>query len=202
MKRLQDASVLPAVLALAAPVVVQSILQVFIGTVDLKKVGSLGSGAIAAVGLGRQVIMIIMIFVMAISTGVTALVASNVGRGDQRAAARSAGDSFTLVLIFAPGHDSCGIAFGQTGIGAGIMGFFGLASFIFAPWLLAFFTDDPEMIAVGVVPGSVEGQEACVPDPYPIPWLMGIDLIYDYFGPKQKPLKVLKSTVIGFLLLL
>lgn len=101
VKKLQNVGVLPAVLALAAPVVAQSLLQVLIGTVDLKMVGALGSDAIAAVGMGRQVIMIIMILVMAISTGATALVARNVGRGDQRAAARSAGNSFTLVWIFA-----------------------------------------------------------------------------------------------------
>lgn len=101
VKRLQNVGVLPAVLTLAAPVVAQSLLQVLIGTVDLKMVGALGRDAIAAVGMGRQIIMIVMILVMAISTGATALVARNVGKGDQRAAARAAGDSFTLVWIFA-----------------------------------------------------------------------------------------------------
>jgi len=56
--------------------------------------------AIAAVGLGRQIIMIIMILVLAISTGVTALVARNVGKGDQEQASRAAGNAFTLVLMF------------------------------------------------------------------------------------------------------
>lgn len=99
--RLRNAGVLPAVLTLAAPVVAQSLLQVLIGTVDLKMVGALGADAIAAVGLGRQVIMIVMILVMAISTGATALVARNVGKGDPQAAARAAGDAFTLTWIFA-----------------------------------------------------------------------------------------------------
>ena len=100
VQRLRNAGVMSAVLTLAAPIVVQSLLQVLIGTVDLKMVGSLGSDAIAAVGLGRQVIMIIMILVLAISTGVTALVARNVGKGDQQQASRAAGNAFTLVLIF------------------------------------------------------------------------------------------------------
>jgi len=101
VEQLRNAGVLPAVLTLAAPVIAQSLLQVLIGTVDLKMVGALGGDAIAAVGLGRQVIMIIMILVMAISTDAAALVARNIGKGDQRAAAKAAGDSFTLVWIFA-----------------------------------------------------------------------------------------------------
>lgn len=99
--RLRNVSVMSAVLTLALPVVAQSLLQVVIGTVDLKMVGSLGSDAIAAVGMGRQVIMIIMILILAVSTGTTAIVARNMGRGDAKQAARAAGNAFTLVLLFA-----------------------------------------------------------------------------------------------------
>lgn len=96
-----ERGIMPAVLTLALPVVAQSLLQVLIGTVDLKMVGVLGRDAIAAVGMGRQVIMIIMILVLAISTGGTAIVARNIGRGDTKEAGRAAGNSFTLVLLFA-----------------------------------------------------------------------------------------------------
>ncbi len=98
--RLRNATVMSAVLTLAMPIVVQSLFQVLIGTVDLKMVGVLGSDAIAAVGMGRQVIMIIMILILAVSTGATAIVARNVGSGDQRQAARAAGNAFRLVLLF------------------------------------------------------------------------------------------------------
>ena len=98
--RLRNATVMAAMLTLAMPIIAQSLFQVLIGTVDLKMVGVLGSDAIAAVGMGRQVIMIIMILVLAISTGATAIVARNVGSGDQRQAARAAGNAFRLVLLF------------------------------------------------------------------------------------------------------
>ncbi|MTI94048.1 MAG: MATE family efflux transporter [Firmicutes bacterium] len=107
---LRSSPVLTAVLTLALPVVAQSLLQVLIGTVDLKMVGVLGADAIAAVGMGRQVIMIIMILVLAISTGAVALVARAVGSDDQHGTSRAIGNAFTLVILFAAVMSPIGLA--------------------------------------------------------------------------------------------
>ncbi|QNO15600.1 MATE family efflux transporter [Alkalicella caledoniensis] len=86
---------------LAWPIVIQSLLQVSIGTIDLKMVGSLGEDAIAAVGSGRNIVMLMMVLVMGISTGTTAMVARNIGKGDRESASLSAGQSFFLCLLAA-----------------------------------------------------------------------------------------------------
>jgi Na+-driven multidrug efflux pump len=65
--------IMPAVLTLTLPVVAQSLLQVLIGTVDLKMVGVLGRDAIAAVAMGRQVFMVIMILVLLLHCGQSAI---------------------------------------------------------------------------------------------------------------------------------
>ena len=87
------------VIYLAWPVVVQSLLQVSIGTIDIKMVGSLGVDAISAVGSSRNIVMLIMVLVMAISTGTTAMVARFIGKGDKDGASMSAGQSFFLCLL-------------------------------------------------------------------------------------------------------
>lgn len=89
------------VIYLAWPVVIQSLLQVSIGTIDMKMVGSLGVDAISAVGSGRNVVMIIMVLVIGISTGTTAMVARSIGKGDREGASISAGQSFFLCLLAA-----------------------------------------------------------------------------------------------------
>lgn len=84
---------------LAWPVIVQSLLQVSVGTIDMKMVGTLGVDAISAVGTSRNIIMVFMVLVIAISTGTTAMVARFVGRGDREGASIVAGQAFLLSVI-------------------------------------------------------------------------------------------------------
>lgn len=84
---------------LAWPVIIQSLLQVSVGTIDMKMVGTVGVDAISAVGTSRNIIMIFMVLVIAISTGTTAMVARFVGRDDQEGASVAAGQAFLLSLI-------------------------------------------------------------------------------------------------------
>ena len=81
-------------LYLAWPVIIQSLLQVSVGTIDMKMVGTLGVDAISAVGTSRNIIMIFMVLVIAISTGTTAMVARFVGEGDKEGASIAAGQAF------------------------------------------------------------------------------------------------------------
>jgi putative MATE family efflux protein len=84
---------------LAWPVILQSLLQVSVGTVDIKMVGTLGVDAISAVGTSRNIIMILLVLVMGISTGTTAMVSRFIGSGDDRNASKSAGQAFILSLL-------------------------------------------------------------------------------------------------------
>jgi putative MATE family efflux protein len=86
-------------LYLAWPVIIQLLLQVSVGTIDMKMVGTVGVDAISAVGTGRNIIMILMVLVIAISTGTTAMVARFVGKDDQEGASIAAGQAFMLSLL-------------------------------------------------------------------------------------------------------
>ncbi len=84
---------------LAWPIIIQSLLQVSIGTIDIKMVGSLGVDAISAVGTGRNIIMLIMVLVMAISTGTIAMISRFTGMNDPKSASSSAGQAFFLSVL-------------------------------------------------------------------------------------------------------
>nr|WP_300003538.1 MATE family efflux transporter [Tissierella sp.] len=86
---------------LAWPIVIQSLLQVLIGTIDIKMVGSLGVDAISAVGTGRNIIMLIMVLVMAISTGTIAMISRFTGKGDHKSISATAGQAFFLSIAAA-----------------------------------------------------------------------------------------------------
>ncbi len=86
---------------LSWPIVLQSLLQVLIGTIDIKMVSSLGIDAISAVGTGRNIIMIIMVFVMAISTGTVAMISRFTGMHDNKSVSAAAGQAFFLSIISA-----------------------------------------------------------------------------------------------------
>lgn len=89
------------VIYLAWPIIIQSLLQVLIGTIDIKMVGSLGVDAISAVGTGRNIIMLIMVLVMAISTGTIAMISRFTGMGDHKSISATAGQSFFLSIVAA-----------------------------------------------------------------------------------------------------
>ena len=83
----QDQSVLrneiPKVWRIAWPLILTNLLNVTVGIVDLKMVGTLGFESIAAVGMSRQVTMFIMVLMIAISGGSSVMVARAYGSGDQ-----------------------------------------------------------------------------------------------------------------------
>jgi len=96
-----DRELLARVWQLAWPTVVYSLLQTLVGLVDVYMVGKLGKDAIAAVGFSLQILMLVMIGALAVSTGTITLVAQSTGAGDHRAAGRVAGQS--LLSMFALG---------------------------------------------------------------------------------------------------
>jgi len=68
------------------PATVESVLVGLVGIVDTIMVGTLGSAAIAAVGLTNQPRFVVLALIMSMNVGVTAITARRRGEGDQKAA--------------------------------------------------------------------------------------------------------------------
>ncbi len=71
---------------LAWPTIAAALLQTLVRWVDVKMVGDLGRDAVAAVSAGGQVYWLLQSVVMAVSTGIVALVARFVGARDREGA--------------------------------------------------------------------------------------------------------------------
>lgn len=89
---------------LALPTMAASVVQSANSFLDRIFVGRLGAEALAAVGVGSQLVFLTMALAMAVSTGATALVARMVGANDQRslreAARQSLGLGIALGIMF------------------------------------------------------------------------------------------------------
>ena len=70
------------IFTLAIPVIMENILQAFIGTVDIYFAGSINDNDIAAIGVTNLVINLFIVFFTAISMGTSAIVARNFGKGE------------------------------------------------------------------------------------------------------------------------
>jgi putative MATE family efflux protein len=84
---------------LAWPSFVESLLQTSLGFVDLVFVGKLGPDAIAGVGLGNQLMFLLMVVFSGLSVGNTALVARAIGARDKPEAERIAKQSLVLTVL-------------------------------------------------------------------------------------------------------
>lgn len=76
---LTEGNILRHVWYLAWPVLISYLLQTLVGVADVKMVGVLGPECIAAVGLGGMVLMVVMMVLMGVSVGTSALVARYTG---------------------------------------------------------------------------------------------------------------------------
>lgn len=74
------------VLALALPAMMENILQVFLGVVDTYFVSRLGTEAVAGVGITNLLMNVYIAFFLAIGVGTTAIVARNIGAGNDNSA--------------------------------------------------------------------------------------------------------------------
>jgi len=90
-------------LKMAWPSAMEAILISMIGAMDMIMVSSLGSGAIAAVGITTQPKFFLMCFVFAVNTGVTVIISRRRGAKDQTGANRALRNglmvSFGVTLI-------------------------------------------------------------------------------------------------------
>lgn len=96
-------SIPKSVIFLAWPVILRMSLQMIVGIVDLAMVGSLGSAAIASVGISNNLLWFIISATTAFSVGTTALIAQNVGAKNYKQAEEIARQSIAITLTMALG---------------------------------------------------------------------------------------------------
>ncbi len=119
-----------ALLLLAVPMVLETVMESVFAVVDVFFVSRLGPGAVATVGLTESLLNLIYTVALGLSIGVTAMVARRIGEKDPDGAARVAVQGIFLGL---------GIAL--------VLGVFGA---IWAPKLLALMGASPGVIGPGV----------------------------------------------------
>src|SRR5262245_57325856 len=84
--------------ALAWPVIVSLFSEAAVGLADTLMVGRLGADAVAAVGVGAQILGSVSVVTMAVGTGTVALVARHVGSGEVGMVRRVTGQSLVAAL--------------------------------------------------------------------------------------------------------
>ncbi len=84
---------------LAWPSLVENLLQTLLGFVDLVFVGQLGADAIAGVGLGNQLMFLLLVVFSGLSVGNQALVARAIGANDKPDGERIAKQSLIIAVV-------------------------------------------------------------------------------------------------------
>ena len=115
--------------ALAWPVIITFLLESLVGLIDTLMVGRLGASAVAAVGVGAQILSAVSVAMTAVGTGTLALVARHIGAQQRRDA-----EHILLQSILA--------AMGLSVIGI-------IPVIIFAPQLVHMFTVDAAVVDQG-----------------------------------------------------
>ncbi|MGE5676512.1 MAG: MATE family efflux transporter [Pseudomonadota bacterium] len=87
------------IMGLSYPLIMENLLQVSMGFVDSFFVSKLGTESIAGVGVTSLLMNIYMSFFFAVGVGTTALVSRQLGAGEEKKAAESAGQAFLLSAV-------------------------------------------------------------------------------------------------------
>lgn len=96
---LSEEHVARTVWSLALPTMIASIVQSANSFLDRIFVGRLGAEALAAVGVGGQMVFLTMALAMAVSTGATAIVARMVGANDRAQLREAARQSLGIAMV-------------------------------------------------------------------------------------------------------
>ena len=104
-------SIRKAVFLLSVPMVLEMMMESVFFLVDAYWVSSLGSNAIATVGLTESVLTLVYAIAIGLSMGVTAIVARRIGEKDTEGASRAAVQSIILGVLVATVVSFIGILF-------------------------------------------------------------------------------------------
>ena len=113
---LTQGSLLRHLLRLAGPIILSYILQEAFNIVDMIFVGRLGAGAIAAVGVSGNLIRLIGVFSLGISTGSGIMVAQYLGARNLAQAEHIAMQSILLAVFFSIGVTLVGYPLAEQGL--------------------------------------------------------------------------------------
>jgi putative MATE family efflux protein len=106
-----------ALLMLAVPMVLETIMESLFAVVDVFFVAKLGADAIATVGLTETMLFIIYSIAMGLGIGATAIVARRIGEKDEEGAARAGGQSIILGIAVSAVIAVIGITMAPTLLG-------------------------------------------------------------------------------------
>jgi putative MATE family efflux protein len=119
-----------AILLLAVPMVLETVMESIFAVVDVFFVSRLGAEAVATVGLTESMMTLVYTVAMGLSIGVTAMVARRIGEKDPDGAARTAVQGIVL--------------------GGSVAAVLGILGAVFAPGLLRLMGATPQIIEPGV----------------------------------------------------
>lgn len=125
----QRSDLVRTIWSLAWPVIVTFLLESLVGLIDTLMVGRLGAAAVAAVGVGAQILSAVSVAMTAVGTGTLALVARHVG-------ARQLRDAEQVL------QQSIIAAFGLSFVGI-------VPVIVFAPQIVGSFGVDPLVVTYG-----------------------------------------------------
>jgi putative MATE family efflux protein len=126
---LRDKNFIRSMLSLAIPVAIQQFITASLNMVDVIMVGQLGEASIAALGLANQVFFLLILFLFGVTSGMAIFTAQFWGKGDEERIRKVMGICLTVAI-------SVGTLFT-------------LAATLIPETVLSFYTEDPEVIALG-----------------------------------------------------
>jgi putative MATE family efflux protein len=126
---LRDKSFMRSMLGLALPVAFQQFITAGLNMVDVIMVGQLGEASIAALGLANQVFFLLILFLFGVTSGMAIFTAQFWGKKDMENIRKVLGICLTVA----------------TSVGL----LFTLAATLIPEKVLGFYTEDPEVIALG-----------------------------------------------------
>lgn len=100
-------------ISIALPSVCEMVLMSLIGSVDTMMVGTLGTDAIAAVGLVGQPRMLMLCMFMALNVGVTAIVARRKGEGLQKEANQTLRNALVIIIAMSVAMMALALSFSR-----------------------------------------------------------------------------------------
>ena len=126
---LRDKTFMHSMLSLAIPVAIQQFITASLNMVDVIMVGQLGEASIAALGLANQVFFLLILFLFGVTSGMAIFTAQFWGKDDEENIRKVLGICLTVAF-------SVGLLFT-------------LAALLIPETVLSFYTEDPEVIALG-----------------------------------------------------
>jgi putative MATE family efflux protein len=98
--KITSGSLVAGLFSLATPMLMQALLQNLQSIIDLYFVGGLGSSAVAAVSASGTILFVLTPFLMGASLGIIAMVSRFTGEGETALAAKTAGQSVAIAMVF------------------------------------------------------------------------------------------------------